>query len=296
MRIRSFLVLLALVAWTRVASAQNPDALFQMRCATCHVAGNSVGAPLPETLRQMSWQAILAALEAGKMKPIGDNLPASDRESIAKFLGTNYSNAMPAAAKCSGAPPSGKAHEWNGWADPANTRFQPANDAGLTKQAATKLKLKWAFGFPGVATALGVPSIVDGRLFVGAADGSVYSLDARLGCVYWTFGATSGVRVAPAVGNGSVYFGDLRGNVYAVDETTGALGWKARADEHPLAVITGSPKLAGGRLYVPVSGRDESMAATNPKFECCTFRGSVAALDAATGDRIWRTYLAADVS
>src|SRR5438093_12244310 len=108
----------------RAASAQTPDALFQTRCASCHVTGNAVGAPLPETLRQMSWQAILAALEVGKMKPIGDNLPASDREAIAKFLGTNYSNAMPESAKCSGAPPSGKAHEWNGWADPANTRFQ----------------------------------------------------------------------------------------------------------------------------------------------------------------------------
>jgi polyvinyl alcohol dehydrogenase (cytochrome) len=292
---RIFRLLLILLAGARIASAQNSDALFQARCATCHVAGNSVGAPLPETLRQMSWQAILAALEVGKMKPIGDNLSAPERESIAKSLGTTYSNAMPASAKCSGRPVPGKSHDWNGWADAANTRFQPEGEAGLTKQTTPKLKLKWAFGFPGVTTGFGVPSIVDGRVFVGAADGSVYSLDARSGCVYWTFGATAGVRVAPAVGNGSVYFGDLRGNVYAVDANTGALQWKTRADEHPLAVITGSPKLAGGRLYVPVSGRDESMAATNPKFECCTFRGSVAALDAATGDRIWRTYLVADV-
>src|SRR5881628_30145 len=100
-----------------------------------------------------------------------------------------------------------------------------------------------------------------------------------------------GVRVSPAVANGLVYFGDLRGNVYALDAETGALRWKTRADEHPLAVITGSPKLEAGRLYVPVSGRDESLAATSPKYECCTFRGSVVSLDAATGNRIWRTYL-----
>lgn len=291
MTIRLFVVFLLTA---RIASAQASEATFQTKCATCHKEGNSLGAPLPETLRQMSWQTILSALEVGKMKPIGDTLSAPERESIARSLGTTYSNEMPAAAKCSGVPPTGKTHEWNGWADPANTRFQPAREAGLTKQTAPKLKLKWAFGFPGVTTSLGVPSTVDGRLFVGAADGSVYSLDARSGCVYWTFGAVAGVRVAPAVGNGSVYFGDLRGNVYAVDENTGMLRWKARADEHPLAVITGSPKLEGGRLYVPVSGRDESMAATNPKFECCTFRGSVAAFDVATGNRIWRTYLVAD--
>src|ERR1041385_2871249 len=291
MVIRVFLFLLLVSPF---ASAQNSDASFQTRCATCHTAGNSVGAPLPETLRQMTWQPILAALELGKMKPIGDNLSAPERESIAKSLGTTYSNDMSSAAKCSVAPAAGKTHDWNGWADAANTRFQPAPEAGLTKQTTPKLRLKWAFGFPGVTTGLGVPSIVDGRVFVGAADGSVYSLDARSGCVYWTFGAIAGVRVAPAVGNGAVYFGDLRGNVYAVDEKTGLLRWKARADEHPLAVITGSPKLEGGRLYVPVSGRDESIAATSAAYECCTFRGSIIALDAATGNRIWRTYTIRD--
>ena len=105
----------------------------------------------------------------------------------------------------------------------------------------------------------------------------------------------AGVRVSPVIGNGSVYFGDLRGNVYAVRADTGALVWKTRADDHPLAVITGSPKLESGRLYVPVSGRDESIAATNPAYECCTFRGSIVALDAGTGMRIWQTYTVRDV-
>jgi polyvinyl alcohol dehydrogenase (cytochrome) len=72
------------------------------------------------------------------------------------------------------------------------------------------------------------------------------------------------------------------------------LVWKVRADDHPMAVITGSPKLAAGRLYVPVSGRDESIAATNPNYECCTFRGSVVALDAATGKRVWQAYTVPD--
>ncbi len=271
--------------------AQAPDALFQSKCATCHTPGNSVNAPLPDTLRQMSWQTILAALEVGKMKPIGDNLSATERESIARSLGKAAADSMPASAKCASNTAARVNGEWNGWADPANTRFQSAKQAGLTKETTSRLKLKWAFGFPGVTTAYGVPAVVDGKIFVGAADGTVYSLNAQTGCVYWTYAAVSGVRVSPSVANGAVYFGDLRGNVYAVDEKTGAQRWRARADEYPLAVITGSPKYESGRLYVPVSGRDESLAATNPKFECCQFRGSVVALDAATGNRVWRTYL-----
>src|SRR5437762_4323667 len=153
MSITARLLLISLIT-ARIAAAQAPDALFQSRCASCHAAGNAVGAPLPETLRQMSWQAILGALETGKMKPVGDNLSATEREAIAKSLGTTDSNPMPPSAKCSAAPQraSGTGN-WNGWADPANTRFQPARQAGLTRQTTPKLKLKWAFGFVGVTTA-----------------------------------------------------------------------------------------------------------------------------------------------
>lgn len=276
------------------ALAQTPEATFQSRCATCHSAGNSLGAPPPETLRQMSSKTILTALETGKMKGIGAGMSAAERESVAKLLGTSESQAVSASAKCTAPPTRSSAAAWNGWADPANTRFQSAKAAGLTRQTAPKLKLKWAFGFPGVTTAFGTPTVVDGRIFVGDANGAVYSLDARTGCTYWTFSAAAGVRVAPVIGGRSAYFGDLRGNVYAVNSVTGALLWKVRADEHPLAVITGSPKLDAGRLYVPVSGRDESIAATNPSYECCTFRGSVIALDAATGKRVWQAYTVRD--
>jgi polyvinyl alcohol dehydrogenase (cytochrome) len=104
------------------------------------------------------------------------------------------------------------------------------------------------------------------------------------------------VRVSPVLDNAgrSVFFGDLKGNVYGLDAGTGKEIWKTRADEHPKAVITGSPKREGGRLYVPVSGRDESMAATDPAYECCTFRGSIVALDAATGKRAWRAWTVRD--
>jgi polyvinyl alcohol dehydrogenase (cytochrome) len=200
------------------------------------------------------------------------------------------------ASTCSGPPPGSSGPAWNGWADAANTRFQNAKAAGLTSQTTPKLKLKWAFGFPGVTTAEGTPTIFGGRVFVGDANGVIYSLDAHSGCTYWTFMTVAGVRASPVVDSAgkSVYVGDLKGNVYAIDAATGRQIWKTRADEHPMAVITGSPKLEAGRLYVPVSGRDESIASTNPAYECCTFRGSVVALDAASGKKIWEAYTVRD--
>src|SRR6516165_1180156 len=117
--------------------AQNPEALFQSKCANCHSAVSAVGAPLPEALRQMSWQSILAALETGKMSAVGSAMTAVERESIAKTIGKTDSQPVAIGAKCS--PQGGPSKmtsgaDWNGWADPANTRFQPAQRAGLTAQ------------------------------------------------------------------------------------------------------------------------------------------------------------------
>jgi len=74
---------------------------------------------------------------------------------------------------------------------------------------------------------------------------------------------------------------------------TGTQIWTVRADEHALTRITGAPVLYEGRLYVPVTSFEEG-AATSARYSCCTFRGSVTALDAGTGRTIWKTYTIAD--
>ncbi len=288
------LVLIALLTLT--AAAQDPAGLFETRCATCHREGNVVNAPLPEALRQMSWKAVLDALETGKMATLAATLSPAQREGIAKFIGTADTPPVPTSATCTASPARTTAGDWNGWADPANTRFQPAQAAGLRPADIPRLQVKWAFGYPGAATAFGAVSVVNGALYAGSADGTVYALDARTGCLRWTYEATAGVRAAPSISvdGSAAYFGDLRGSVYALNTATGKLLWRVHAGSHPSAVITGSPKLAAGRLYVPVSGRDESIAAISPNYECCTFRGSVVALDAATGQQVWQAYTIAE--
>lgn len=201
---------------------------------------------------------------------------------------------------CQTAPPFEpfKGSEWNGWGmDTSNTRFQPT--PGFTAADTPKLKLKWAFGFPNGNSAYGQPSVVGGRVFVGSDTGFVYAIDAKSGCVHWSFRASAGVRTAPTIGPGAganrylAYFGDIKANVYAVNAETGALVWTDRLDTHPVARVTGAPKLAAGRLYVPLSSLEES-GAGNPNYPCCTFRGGVAAYDAVTGKRLWKSYSVAD--
>ncbi len=278
--------------------AEDGAALFQSKCSVCHAAGGATQAPLPDALRHMSWQAILTALETGKMKAQGSMLSGADREAVAKYLGSTNTEVIPRSAYCStlaAAVTNGPA--WNGWGvDPVNSRFQRTQAAGLTRGGVPKLKLKWAFGFPGATTAFATPTVVGGKLFVGSADGTVYSLNAQTGCIHWTFQAAEGVRTAILISsNGqTAYFGDLHANVYALDVSTGALRWKTHVEDHPYATITGTPKLEAGRLYVPVSGGEEEVSAGNPAFVCCKFRGSLVALDAATGRQIWKTYTIAE--
>src|SRR4030095_5270037 len=54
-------------------------------------------------------------------------------------------------------------------------------------------------------------------------------------------------------------------------------------------MITGGVVFNDGRLYVPVSSLEEGTAVI-PTYECCTFRGSIVALDARSGKQIWKTY------
>ena len=86
-----------------------------------------------------------------------------------------------------------------------------------------------------------------------------------------------------------MFFGDVDANAYAVNATTGALVWKTKVEDHPAARIIGAPTLYSGVLYVPVSSHEE-LTGSRPTYQCCTFRGSVAALDAATGRQIWKAY------
>jgi polyvinyl alcohol dehydrogenase (cytochrome) len=291
------------------APAQSPEAgrLFEQNCMTCHGNAAVERAPDPSVLRQMSPEAVYKALTSGAMVPQAEKLSDEQRRIIAEYLGgrnlvERSGDAAQMVNKCVSNSPItslSATPAWNGWgADASNGRFQTAKAAGITPDQVKRLKLKWAFGFPGATSVYGQPSLAAGRVFVGVNTGYVYSLDAATGCVYWSFEAQAGVRNAISLGEvtagGSTtyaaYFGDLRANVYAVDAATGALLWKTHVENHSLAGITGAPALYGGRLYVPVSSREEA-AGVLASYSCCTFRGSVVALDAATGKEIWKTYI-----
>lgn len=290
--------LFCFVGFTGQMLAQNRDGatVFNQVCTNCHKEGSAVNAPLPAVLKTMPVAAIQTALETGKMATIGKNLSASEKVAVAKYLGVPGVESIPQSAHCTSNPPlTTTAATWNGWGvDLTNSRYQSAQAAGLSASDVPKLKLKWSFGYPGVTTSFGTPTVYGGRVFVGAADGSVFSLNAQSGCIYWIYKATEGVRTGPIVSpdGKTMYISDLHAWVHAVNPQTGALLWKTHvaADNEAEATISGTPKLDGNRLYVPISAGEESIAAADPKYPCCKLRGSMAAIDATNGKQIWKTY------
>ena len=268
--------------------------LFQEHCAGCHAPFNAMRAPWPQTLKLMTAQNILTALETGKMQAQGATMSHEERFSLANYLGRHETATATKANACpvTDAVLKQRASRWNGWGvDVENSRYQPEAMAQLAAKDVAKLKVKWAYGMAGATGAGGPPTIIGDALYVGGGDGAVHKLNARTGCEYWSVIPSAVVRTAISVSDDGklAYFGDVQARAYAVDTATGKVVWKTELDQHPFAMITGAPKLFGGSLYVPVSSAEE-LAAANPKYECCTFRGSVAALDANTGAIEWQTY------
>jgi polyvinyl alcohol dehydrogenase (cytochrome) len=298
-----------LVCWVPCALAQPRLSestgvnLFKNNCTSCHGIVPVEHAPTEATIKQMPPERIFEAITTGSMKSNAASLSDAEKRLLAEYMGGRKLDEGAAGDManmpngCAAHPPVRdlNAPAWNGWGDLSNTRFQPAKAAGLTAGKVSRLKLKWAFGFPG-ATALYGQTIVDGHVFVSTNAGYVYSLDADSGCVHWSYHSAAVVRSGITIGplkEGSTqlvaFFGDIRGNAYAVDASSGALIWRVATDGHPLARITGNPRLYQSRLYVPVASLEEDES-RSPQHICCTFRGAIVALDSETGRQVWKTY------
>jgi polyvinyl alcohol dehydrogenase (cytochrome) len=273
-------------------------AVYQKRCASCHDQADS-HAPKREALQKFSAKHILRSLDFGMMMGVSGPMKRDEREAVASFLGTGAAEAgPPASAFCAAGSRvmSGPARgSWNGWSpDISNTRYQTAEQAGLTTDQVRHLKLKWAYGFSGDITSFAAPTVLDGTLFMGSAGGTVQAVNAKTGCLYWVFEAGGPVRSAiRAARNGPSYsllFTDLNGGVYSLEAKTGRLLWKRRVEDHEATRLTGSPVALNGVVYIPAASWEETRS-TDPQYECCTFRGSLTALRVRDGSVVWKSYM-----
>ncbi|MDB4991573.1 MAG: Pyrrolo-quinoline quinone repeat-containing protein [Myxococcaceae bacterium] len=178
-------------------------------------------------------------------------------------------------------------------------RLGPANVPGLTP--------KWVFTTGGDVSA--TPAVDEHFVYVPDAAGSLFKIDRRTGAQVWAhkideYSGLTGdcARATPAIAGNKLILGDQAwkvgggARVFAIDKVTGKLLWATKVDDHPAAVITQSAVVHDGKVYVGVSSAEETLAALQPGYPCCTFRGSMTALDLRTGALLWKTYTVPDAS
>lgn len=281
--------------------------LFKMHCASCHtVEGMQMGGrvvPSISALNATPPERIYAALTTGSMVQQAAALDDRQKRDVAEYLarrpfvdieGTSVARMTNRCASNPPLPPLASTPSWNGWGPgTTNARFQHAAAAGLTPADVPKLTLKWAFGLPGGGSTSSQPTVALGRVFVGSDTSVVFAMDAVTGCAQWSFRADSPGRFAPVVGpitghagtTYAVYFVTGSATAYALDAHDGKLLWKTKIEG--LSRVSNSAALYDGRLYVPLTGT-ETVSGVNPNYECCRTRGGVAAIDAHTGQVVWK--------
>jgi polyvinyl alcohol dehydrogenase (cytochrome) len=170
------------------------------------------------------------------------------------------------------------------------------NPVAIGPGSVAGLQLLWSVPLKGPSR--GMPVADGDAIFVTTTNGYLTRFDRRTGTIAWQLDLASVLEIPGAsaakivaVADGRVIFGLHNAPfVVAVSEDTGTPLWKVKVDDHPGAVISQPPTIVGGRVFIGVSGLGEEVSATTPPYVCCSFRGSVLALDAATGKQIWKTY------
>jgi polyvinyl alcohol dehydrogenase (cytochrome) len=182
---------------------------------------------------------------------------------------------------------------------PAETTISPANVAGL--------KVKWSVTTNG--DVMDTPAVSNGIAYFtdyGTSTGvsTLWAVNASTGAVIWSHSIASYTGIAgdssrstPTIAGGLLILGDrdplsagAGAWLFAVNASTGTLAWKTQIDSHPAAQITGSPVVSGSLAVIGVSSLEEDLAGQQG-YPCCTFRGSVAAVNVTTGQLVWKTYM-----
>jgi polyvinyl alcohol dehydrogenase (cytochrome) len=187
------------------------------------------------------------------------------------------------------------ATDWPMFGGSIANQSSTVGETAISSKNVSQLKVKWVAKTGGDVSAKA--AVVKGVVYFPDWGGNIWALNAATGKAIWhrqlsSYGLPAHTlsRSSPAVVNGILYIGtQTSATMLAIDAATGKLKWKTLVDDHPLAIITASAAVFGGKVFAGVASMEES-AASATTYKCCSFRGSFAALDAKTGKIIWKTF------
>lgn len=189
--------------------------------------------------------------------------------------------------------------------DLSNSRNQPTENR-IDAANVSSLTAKWVFRTGGDVSA--TPTVGPNALYFPDWAGNLYAVSKDTGKSIWSAQISqydgfpnAFSRVSPVLYGTDLIIGDIESSgqphdgarIMAINQQTGALHWITQVEKNPAAIITGSPAVAGSVVVVGISSNEEGLA-DQPGYVCCTFRGSMVALDANTGKILWQTYTVPD--
>ena len=158
----------------------------------------------------------------------------------------------------------------------------------VTPENVGDLELQWVYQSNVFGPWEATPLVVDGIMYVTQRPNDIVALDARTGRVFWIYRYTPSPSHRACCGannRGVAVLGDrlfmatLDAHVVAIDATTGTELWDVVLADMDLAyAFTLAPLAVKGKVIVGTTGADSGI------------RGFIAALDAATGEEVWRFY------
>ncbi len=150
------------------------------------------------------------------------------------------------------------------------------------------LQLQWVYQTPVFGPWQSTPLVVDGIMYVTQRPNDVVALDARTGRVFWTYqyptppdhrACCGSNNRGVAILDNRLFMATLDAHVVALDATTGAELWDVELADKELAYsFTLAPLAIKDKVIVGTAGGDRGI------------RGFISALDAATGEEVWRFY------
>jgi polyvinyl alcohol dehydrogenase (cytochrome) len=181
---------------------------------------------------------------------------------------------------------AGNAHppdpnEWLVFGGDLNQLNARTDSGAFGREKLSNLRRAWSIDAPGVS---GTPVVHAGTVYWADWMGGVYAVAADSGEQKWQVKFDRGFTSSPTIANGRLFFGDRDGRVYALDAESGETIWQKRIDEHSLAQVWSSLVVAQGVLLVGIGGKSTNYSDE----ELMTFRGSLNALDVASGETLWR--------
>ena len=201
---------------------------------------------------------------------------------------------------------------WNGWSpNDNNDRYQREPIPVIPATTKTEFKQLWYTKLNG-ATIM-TPTVYEHHVYVATLNGMFYCLQADNGHILWQRNLSDIIgsghayysRTSPLVYNNIIHMGLTDLNILtkvvpgsgcyfiAFDRFTGVLVWQRRVSSHIACIITDTPPLANNRLFIGISSAEEGFAEYDT-YHCCTFQGSVVALDVSTGAFLWETKMIPD--